>query len=59
MCDWTLDAALAEYRKFFPSTEDWVHDDPAEIEKGAKKKKDKERIADLRVRRDPPRRRIL
>ncbi|BGO89810.1 hypothetical protein NBRC10512_007227 [Rhodotorula toruloides] len=49
MCDWSLDAALAEYRKFFPSTEDWVHDDPAEIERGAKKKKDKERIADLRL----------
>lgn len=46
VCDWTLDGALNEYRRFMPSTEDWIRDDPAK----ASKKRDKERIADIQVR---------
>ncbi|BGP54088.1 hypothetical protein JCM8202v2_001662 [Rhodotorula sphaerocarpa] len=45
VCDWTLDGALNEYRRFMPSTEDWIRDDPAK----ASKKRDKERIADIQL----------
>ncbi len=50
VCDWTLDGALNEYRRFMPSTEDWVRDDPAKVSK----KRDKERIADIQVRSQHP-----
>ncbi|POY74381.1 putative H(+)-transporting two-sector ATPase [Rhodotorula taiwanensis] len=45
VCDWTLDGALNEYRRFLPSTEDWIRDDPAKVSK----KRDKERIADIQL----------
>jgi len=42
--DWTLDAALGEYRVFLPPEDDWVREKPG------KSKKEKERVADLQVR---------
>lgn len=51
VCDWTLDGALNEYRRFMPSTEDWIRDDPAKVSK----KRDKERLADIQVRSSHPR----
>ncbi|GAA5862919.1 hypothetical protein JCM3774_006687 [Rhodotorula dairenensis] len=45
VCDWTLDGALHEYRRFLPSTEDWIRDDPAKVNP----KRDKERIADIQL----------
>ncbi|BGP14089.1 hypothetical protein JCM10213_002384 [Rhodosporidiobolus nylandii] len=44
---WTLDAALAEYRLFLPAVDDWVPEEA--LEKALKKKKEKERIADIHL----------
>lgn len=44
MTDWSLEAALHEYRIFLPPEDDWVKEKPG------KSKKEKERIADIKVR---------
>ncbi|GAA6058445.1 hypothetical protein JCM3770_005080 [Rhodotorula araucariae] len=41
--DWTLDAALGEYRIFLPPEDDWVKEKPG------KSKKEKERVADVQL----------
>ncbi|TNY19890.1 tyrosine phosphatase family-domain-containing protein [Rhodotorula diobovata] len=41
--DWTLEAALDEYRVFLPPEDDWVREKPG------KSKKEKERAADLQL----------
>ncbi|GAA5999353.1 uncharacterized protein JCM10292_001227 [Rhodotorula paludigena] len=41
--DWSLDAALHEYRIFLPPEDDWVKEKPG------KSKKEKERIADIKL----------